>query len=189
MNINPTSGEFHTPTKSSKNPVFDQKNGGGARFNMGINFGLDNFEFEDPAKQTALLEGYMSIPFSSHMFSQIDLGFLTVPEVFSGYYSSGAVMFTTFDLGFNFRLGRGATPPDLYFLGGVGIAFDEDLVGIDSREEESLLLYKYGVGLDVQITEFLCVTVEWGVMGSQALGNSNLWKIGAAFTLPNFIPF
>lgn len=175
--------------KSAKNPMFDQKNGGGARFNMGINLGLNNFDFEELDNQTALLEGYMSIPFSSHMFSQVDLGFLTVPEVFSGYYSNGAVMFTTFDLGFNFRLGRGSTPPDLYFLGGIGIAFDEELIGIDSREEESLLLYKYAVGLDIQLTEFVCVTVEWGVIGSQALGNTNLWKVGAAFTLPNFIPF
>jgi hypothetical protein len=140
--------------------------------------------------KTALIEGYLSIPFSSYFFSQWDFGFMSVPTQFGDYYcDSGAVMFFNFDLGFNFRLGKKSKPANLYFLGGVGIAFDEDLIGRYSYQEESLLLYKAAVGIDFPISNYLCMTVEYGLLGTEALGNSHVWKLGAAFTLPNFIPF
>ena len=171
--------------RSKKNAVYDQKNGGGARFNMGVNFGkaTDKTVYTSQ-KEGANLEFYMSIPLSTYFFMQFDFGWFSLPTRFGDYRSaSGNVTMATYDMGFNVRLGK----VNCYALGGVGLAFEDDFVNAHSREEDSVLVYKAALGLDIPLNEFFCITAESGVLGVNALGSSPTFKIGAAFTLPTLV--
>ena len=136
------------------------------------------------------MEAYMSIPFSSYMFFQFDVGFLPLPRRFGDYIcDDGISTYGMWDLGFNLRPRTRGNPPNFYVLGGIGMAFDDDLIGVRSREEEALLLYKASAGIDFQLSSIMCLTVEAGIIGTPSLGLSHNYKIGAAFTLPNLVLF
>ena len=171
--------------KKKKDSVYDQSNGGGARCNLGVNFGwATNENLYSRQKEGVNLEGYLSIPFSTSFFMQCDLGWFSTPKSFSRYLSgSGNVTTACFDMGFNLRIGKS----NWYTLGGVGLAFADDLVDAKSRQEESLLLYKAAVGVDIPLTEFMCITVEGGMLGVNDYGKSPMFKVGAAFTLPTLV--
>ena len=171
--------------RTKKNPVYNQKEGGGARCNFGINFGgATDKNIYASEKEGAILEGYVSIPLSTFFFMQFDFGWFSLPRVFGDYRSdSGNVTIGTYDMGFNLRLGK----TNWYALGGVGLAFEDDLVNSRSRKEDSVLVYKAAVGIDIPLTEFLCLTVESGVLGVDSLGSSPTFKIGVAFTLPTLV--
>ena len=80
-------------------------------------------------------------------------------------------------------------PPNLFILGGVGLGFDDEFVNYNTKKEESVLVYKAEAGLDVQITDYLCITVQGGLLGIMGLGPSGIIKVGAALTLPDVVPF
>ena len=171
--------------RTAKNTLYDQSNGGGARCNLGFNFGraTDDKIYQNE-EEGAILEGYISIPFSTWFFMQCDFGWLSLPKRFDNYLSgSGNVTMAMFDMGFNLRIGKW----NWYTLGGAGIAFEDDLVNYTTREEDALLLYKAAVGVDIPMTDFLCLTVEYGVLGVNPLGASPTFKIGVAITLPDLV--
>jgi len=180
-------------SSSSKNILFDQRNGGGARCNFGVNYGYgctdqeySNIKFGD----STFLEGYMSLPVTSYIFTQFDAGFTTCPERFSHYIcDSGIATYFYFDTGMNFRLGSGELPPNIYALGGIGLAFEEDLIDTSTREEAALLLYKAAIGIDIQTSEIFCITLEGEVRWIDKINKTFAGKIGVAFTLPNLIFF
>ena len=171
--------------RTKKNSLYDQSNGGGARCNFGVNFGMaTNDKLYSSDEEGANLEAYVSIPFSTFFFMECDFGWFSLPRKFGNYISgSGNVTMATFDMGFNLRLGR----PNLYTLGGIGLAFEDDLVDSKTRETESLLVYKAALGMDIPLTDFLCLTVEGGVLGLGSMGASPMFKVGAAFTLPTLV--
>ena len=171
--------------KSKKNAVFDQSNGGGARCNFGILMGgaSDESVYKSD-KEGAQLEGYVSLPISPFFFMQFDFGWMSIPNKFGTYVSdSGNVNLAMYDVGFNLRLGK----LNVYTLGGVGFAFEDDLVNTAAKSESSLFAYKAAIGLDIPISQFLCLTFESGWLGVLPIGNSPTFKMGAAFTLPNFV--
>ncbi len=183
-------------SKSGKvDKVFDQKNGGGARCNFGINVGLNLDEAFLTGKDIfdgrgAVMEVYGSLPFTSYMFSQIDFGMLTVPKRFDDYYCyTGEASFWLFDMGLNLRLPVSGEAPNIYILGGVGIVFGDELIDVNTRKEESLFTWKAAGGIDLPLSSFLCMTVEGGYQQVDRLGGTPFCKVGAAFTLPNLIFF
>ena len=169
--------------------LYDQKNGGGARCNLGCNFGmLFSPQFLEEKDKGLLMEAYMSIPFTSFFFTEVDLGWLTVPKRFDRFLSgSGVITALTFDTGFNVRLGSSGMLPDLFILGGVGLGYNNDFVNASTRKEECVLIYKASAGLDIHVTDFLCLTLEGGLYGIKGLGPAGIAKIGAAITLPSLI--
>ena len=180
--------------KSSKNnPLFDQSNGGGARCNFGFNYGVLTQEKNYSLIMQGLgnWEFYASFPMTTWMFSEIDFGFLSLPQRFGNYYSGSQVAkYCMFDTGFNVRVGsKKKKPANLYALAGVGLAFDDELISVQSKEEASVLLYKGAVGIDWQLTNYICLTTELGVMGLDKLKPYYTTKIGVAFTLPNLVFF
>ncbi|MBO4859007.1 MAG: hypothetical protein J5527_10900 [Treponema sp.] len=177
--------------KKSVNPLYDQSNNGGARMNIGCNFGWalspELYQKEDEGIN---LEAYMSLPITTWMFMQCDFSFLTIPRYFDKYYSGSGVLKTvTYDTGFNVRLGSAGMPPNLYILGGIGLGFDEDFVTAHTTQTESVLVYKAEAGIDVQVTDFLCITLGGGLFGVKGLGPAGMVKVGAALTLPDLLPF
>ncbi len=176
-------------------PVYDQKNGGGARCNMGINLGLyfdkayeTNMDFMDGLG--GFMEGYMSLPFSSYMFMQMEFGWTSIPKHFGNYYcSTQEASYCMFDLGFNYRVRSAGDPPNFYILGGVGMGFGDNLIAYGSREEASIFVWKAGAGVDIPITSYLCFTLEGGYTEFNPIGKTPYCKLGAAFTLPNLIFF
>ena len=171
---------------TSVNPLYDQKNGGGARCNIGFNVGMVlSEEFLKDDKAGFQLEGYFSVPFTTWSFLQLDYSWLSVPASFGGYSTTaGEMSIATIGMGFNVRPRVAGAPPNFYSLAAVGIAFD-DLASY--KKTESLFTYKFAGGIDIPLDDFLCFTVEGGVNGFEHLGMIPYAKIGVAFTLPNFV--
>ena len=188
-----TGSEVKKRKSSKKDPLFDQSNNGGARCNFGANYGLFISPYNNNNVEPAgygMFEFYGSFPLTTFMFTQIDCGIMTVPKYFSNYISySQITKFYTIDAGFNVRLGSKNNPPDLYCLGGIGMAFNEDLVGVKSKKEEAVLLYKAALGIDWQVGNYLCLTTEAGVLGLYDMDPFITAKVGLAFTLPNLVFF
>lgn len=176
--------------KNKVRALYDQKKNGGARCNFGLNLGKAFSPAYEEDDEGILVEGYMSIPLTSYMFFQFDFSWLTIPEAFDKYLSgSSTIKLVTFNTGFNFRPRTGDMPPDFYFLGGVGLGFDDNFVNYYTRREESVLVYKAAAGIDMHISDYLCLTVEGGMLGVSGLGPAPIVKLGAAFTMPDLIPF
>lgn len=182
-------------TKSKVKTIYDQKNGGGARCNLGINFGL---YFEDTYNtdtdfldgRGGFMEGYMSFPFTTCFFGQIDFGWTSLPKRFDKYYCySAEASYCLFDLGLNWRPAVGGEAPNFYALAGIGFAYGDSLIGANSRQDESLLVWKAGGGIDLPVSEFFCITVEGGYTQFAPLASTPYAKVGAAFTLPNLVFF
>ena len=175
--------------------IYDQNNGGGARCNMGVNFGLyfddsynTNMELFDG--RGGFMEGYMSFPITTCFFSQVDFGWTSLPKYFDGYHCySGEASYCLFDLGINLRPRTSGDPVNFYALAGIGFAFGRDLVSTSSYRDESLLVWKGAVGIDIPIIESFCFTIEGGYTQFMPLEPTPYVKLGAAFTLPNLIFF
>ena len=159
--------------------------------NIGCNFGWAlNPELYKTEEEGLNLEGYMSIPITTWMFMQFDFSFLSIPRYFDKYYTKTGLLETvTYDTGFNVRLGSSGMPPNLYILGGIGLGFDDNFLRRNSDIEESVLIYKAEAGIDIQVTDFLCVTFAGGLFGVKGLGPAGMVKVGAALTIPDLIPF
>ena len=175
--------------------IYDQQKGGGARCNMGVNFGL-YFDKDYTTSQKifdgrgGLMEGYMSIPFTTYFFSQFDLGWSSLPKYFDRYKcSSEESTYLIFDLGFNWRPRTSGDPVNLYVLGGIGAAFGDDLINTNSGHDESLLVWKAAAGIDFPVSELFCVTLEGGCTQFSPLNPTPYVKLGAALTLPNLVFF
>ncbi len=182
-------------TSGKVNPIYDQQNGGGTRCNMGANFGIyfdndynTNLELFDG--RGAFMEGYMSFPFTTYFFSQVDFGWTTLPERFDNYRCrSQEASYCLFDLGFNIRPRTSGDPVNFYVLGGIGFVFGNELTGSSGYRDESLLAWKGAAGIDIPIEEFFCITVECGYSQFVPLNPTPYVKLGAALTLPNLIFF
>ena len=182
-------------TKSKVKSVYDQKNGGGARCNLGVNFGLyfdDNYttdtDFLDG--RGGFMEGYLSLPFTTWFFGQFDFGWTSLPKYFDKYYCySTEASYCLFDLGLNWRPRTGGEVPDFYILGGIGFAFGDSLIDANTRQDGSLLVWKAGGGIDIPVSEFFCITVEGGYTQFAPLDSTPYAKVGAALTLPNLVFF
>lgn len=189
----PKNSKTTSSTKKSKNvdPVFDQKKNGGARCNLGVNFAVIPALAEAHEDETDVglhIEGYCSLPATPYMFGQIDFGVLGVPHDFGDYYSdSGVVEALTFDLGFNVRPRQEGLVPNFYILGGLGFAYDEELINVETKKTDSLLVYKAAAGIDIPVSKTACLTFEGGIYGLGNSGPLGMIKIGAALCLPDFV--
>ena len=169
------------------NSLYDQKNGGGARCNIGFNIGLALApEFLDDDKAGFQLEGYMSIPFTTWMFMQMDYSWLSVPVAYDDYISStGEISIVTFGLGFNVRPRTAGTPPNFFAMANLGFAFDN----YEDRRSKtaSMFAYKFAGGIDIPLQDYLCMTLEGGVIGLEPAGVIPYAKLGVALTMPNLV--
>ncbi|MBO4640434.1 MAG: hypothetical protein J5710_11815 [Treponema sp.] len=177
--------------KKRKNidPLYDQKKGGGARCNFGFNIGFLNSEnlFSDK-KSGYQLEGYCALPITTWLFTQFDYSWLSVPKEFGHYESStGNISVATMGLGFNVRPRKSGNVPNYYVLGSVGLGFEDDFVNKYTRQEESLFVYKGCVGIDIPLENYICFTVEGGVLGFDNFKPTSYIKTGVAISLPNLI--
>ncbi len=168
--------------------IFDQTKGGGARCNFGLNVGwLLADEFQDDDKAGYMLEGYCSIPMTTWMFMQADYAWCSVPRYSENYKSStGELTFAFLGMGFNVRA-RSERAINYYGVASIGIAFDDLLDDYSRYRTDSMFAYKFGGGIDIPLEEFLCFTVEGGVIGIEAVKPTPYTKIGVAFTLPNLV--
>ena len=173
--------------KKRKNidPLYDQTKGGGARFNLGINVGRAIFEdYLDDSDAGFQLEGYCSIPLTTFMFMQMDYSWISIPDKLGiDKRLPSELTFVSFDLGLNFRPRIPGKPLNLYMLGGAGFAYSDHE---SYKNAEALFGYKGALGIDIPMEDFLCFTVEGGIIGLDDIKPAPYAKIGVAFTIPNF---
>ncbi|MBR5032675.1 MAG: hypothetical protein IKX70_03330 [Treponema sp.] len=173
--------------RKSVNKLYDQRNGGGARCNIGFNIGyMLAPEFLDDEKAGFQLESYISFPFTTWMFSQIDYSWFTVPTNGAQDFN-GEMSLMTIGLGFNVRPRSAGAPPNFYAMANIGAAFQETRSRRRDKDYDSLFAYKFAGGIDVPLQDFLCMTLEGGVIGLEEIGVVPYAKVGIAFTIPNLV--
>ena len=118
---------------------------------------------------------------------QADYAWCSVPRYSENYKSStGELTFAFLGMGFNVRA-RSERAINYYGVASIGIAFDDLLDDYSRYRADSMFAYKFGGGIDIPLEEFLCFTVEGGVIGVEAVKPTPYTKIGVAFTLPNLV--
>ena len=173
--------------RKSVNKLYDQRNGGGARCNIGFNIGyMLAPEFLDDEKAGFQLESYISFPFTTWMFSQIDYSWFTVPTNGAQDFN-GEMSLMTIGLGFNVRPRSAGAPPNFYAMANIGAAFQETRSRRRDKDYDSLFAYKFAGGIDVPLQDFLCMTLEGGVIGLEEIGVVPYAKVGIAFTIQNLV--
>ena len=175
--------------RKSVDKLYDQKNGGGARCNIGFNIGLALApEFLDDDRAGFQLEGYMSIPFTTWMFMQVDYSWLSVPSNFGdSITNSGEMSIATFGLGFNVRPRTAGSPPNLFAMANIGFAFDNYEYNSRRSDNSSMFAYKFAGGVDIPLQDYICFTLEGGVVGLEPAGVIPYAKMGVALTIPDLV--
>ena len=175
--------------RKSVDKLYDQRNGGGARCNLGLNIGYALApEFLDDDRAGFQLEGYFSFPYTTWMFTQVDYSWFSVPTDSKDF--DGEISLFTIGLGLNVRPRTAGTPPNFYALANIGAAFQNNYSkrhDRNNKEFDSLFVYKFAGGVDVQLQDFLCMTLEGGVLGFEQIGVVPYAKMGIAFTIPNLV--
>ena len=173
--------------KKKVEPLYDQSKNGGARCNLGLNIGrVISDETMEDSDSGIQLEGYCAIPLTNYMFMQMDYSWLSIPHKFSVDNNlPDELTLVSFDMGLNFRPKIGGALPNLYILGGGGVAFADSSYEM-YRNSDALFAYKLAGGIDIPMEDFWCFTVEGGMFGLEGMDPAPFVKIGVAITVPNF---
>lgn len=179
------------PAKKSsskvKNSAYDQTKNGGKRFNMGANLGgiLATDYFDEP-RVPIFGYAYCSVPLNNYIFAQLDVGFTPVPDRFGKFVcKSEDLIFTDIDLGVNIRAALGNYYPNLYAYAGAGLGYSDDLHVYGKTKDTSVFHYKFGAGIDLPISEGMCLTCEYVYSSIEAAGGLSAVLVGAALTIPD----